>query len=173
VAAALGVAEHLVLAVDLRPVGGSALTGDLAVPKGSGPLEPVEPSIPATYVPARNLLFLSLALGLAEARGAHDLALGVNALDYSGYPDCRPPFLEAFERPANLATREGVEGRPFRVHAPLLHKTKAEILRLAGQLHEPVEATLSCYDPAPDGTPCGLCAACRLRQRAEEEVRRG
>jgi 7-cyano-7-deazaguanine synthase len=167
VAEALGVEEHVVLCMDLRAVGGSALTSEQPVPKGEDPLAPVAADIPATYVPARNTLFLSLALGLAEARGAHDLGIGVNALDYSGYPDCRPAFLEAFERLANLATREGVEGRPFRLHAPLLELSKTRILALAHELGVPVASTLSCYDPGPGGAPCTLCDACRLRQRAE------
>ena len=172
-AAALRVEEHVVLSLDLRAVGGSALTSDLPVPKHEDPLAPVAADIPVTYVPARNTLFLSLALGLAEARGAHDLGIGVNALDYSGYPDCRPEFLAAFERLANVATREGVEGRPFRLHAPLLELSKTRILALAHELGVPVEQTLSCYDPGPDGAPCRRCDACRLRQRAEAEYAAG
>ncbi len=170
IAAALGVAEHLVVPLDLRGVGGSALTSDHPVPKTADPRAPVEAGIPVTYVPARNTLFLSLALGLAEARGAHDLGIGVNALDYSGYPDCRPEFIAAFQDLAQLATREGVEGRLFTLHAPLQHLRKAEILRLARELGVPVERTLSCYDPDPAGAPCGGCEACRLRQRAELEL---
>lgn len=166
-AGALRVVEHVVLRVDLRAVGGSALTSDLPVPKAADPLQPVAQDIPATYVPARNLLLLSLALGLAEARGAADIGIGVNALDYSGYPDCRPEFIAAFERAANAGTRAGVQGRPFRVHAPLIHMRKAEILRLARELRVPVEQTVSCYDPGPAGEPCGGCDACRLRARAE------
>ncbi len=170
VAAALAVEEHLVQSVDLRAMGASALTGSAGVPKQSDPLAAVAATIPVTYVPARNTLFLSLALALAEARGAHDLGIGVNALDYSGYPDCRPEFIRAFEGLANLATREGVEGRPFRLHAPLQELSKAEILQRAYALGVPVEHTLSCYDPGADGSPCTGCDACRLRQRAEAEV---
>lgn len=169
-AAALRLAEHVVLAVDLRAVGGSALTGDLPVPKADDPLAPVAPDIPVTYVPARNLLFLSLAAGLAEARGAADLGIGVNALDYSGYPDCRPEFLESFVRTAALATKAGVHGRPFRIHAPLQRLTKVQIFRLARALAVPVELTISCYDPSSAGTPCGRCDACRLRARAAAEL---
>jgi len=169
----LEVREHVLLRVDLRAVGGSALTADLPVPKAGEPLAPVSPDIPVTYVPARNLLFLSLAVGLAEARGARDVGIGVNALDWSGYPDCRPEFLEAFQRAAAAGTRPGVQAEPVRIHAPLLHMRKAEILALARELGVPVEATLSCYDPGPDGSPCGLCDACRLRARAEAELRGG
>ena len=173
IAGHLGVEEHLVLRLDLRAVGGSALTGSQEVPKGSDPLEPVSGAIPVTYVPARNALFLSLALGLAEARGAYDLGIGVNALDYSGYPDCRPEFIRAFEDLARLATREGVEGRRFRIHAPLQDLGKADILRLAHELGVPVELTVSCYDPGPGGEACTLCEACRLRARAEAEIAHG
>lgn len=169
IATALKLREHLVLQLDLRAVGGSALTSDVDVPKAADPLAPVAADIPVTYVPARNTLFLSLALGLAEARGAHDVGIGVNALDYSGYPDCRPEFLQAFETMANLATREGVEGRPFRFHTPLMEMSKTEILALAHELEVPVERTLSCYDPTAAGAPCTMCDACRLRQRAEAE----
>ncbi|TAH39344.1 MAG: 7-cyano-7-deazaguanine synthase QueC [Planctomycetota bacterium] len=170
VAVALRVAEHVILPVDLRKVGGSALTAELPVPKAAGPLAPVAADIPVTYVPARNLLFLSLAAGLAEARGAQDIGIGVNALDYSGYPDCRPEFLRAFEEAANLGTRAGAEGRRFRVHAPLVDLRKVEILRLARELGVPVDLTLSCYDPGSAGNPCGRCDACRLRARAEAEL---
>jgi 7-cyano-7-deazaguanine synthase len=145
--------EHIVLPIDLTAFGGSALTADMAVPKNG-----VEDGIPVTYVPARNTIFLSLALGHAEARGARDLFVGVNALDYSGYPDCRPEFVAAFEALANLATKAGVEGQGFTVHAPLQHMTKADIARDAGLSH-------SCYDPAPDGGACGACDACRLRAK--------
>ena len=169
VATALGVKEHLIMRLDLRAMGGSALTSDLEVPKGGDALERVAADIPVTYVPARNTIFLSLALGLAEARGAHDLGIGVNALDYSGYPDCRPEFVAKFGELANLATREGVEGRPMVLHSPLLNFSKVEILRLAHQLKVPVHQTLSCYDPTAEGTPCKLCDACRLRIQAEKE----
>lgn len=176
VAQELGVEEHLIQRLDLRPIGGSALTSDIPVPKADDPMAPVAADIPVTYVPARNTLFLSLALGFAEARGAHDLGIGVNALDYSGYPDCRPEFIEAFSKLANLATREGVEGRPFQIHTPLQQLGKREILQLANALGVPVDATLSCYDPIADTTApngaraCGRCDSCRLRQRAEAEL---
>jgi 7-cyano-7-deazaguanine synthase len=169
VAEAIGVEEHLVQRLDLRAIGGSALTADIPVPKERNPLAPVGEDIPVTYVPARNTVFLSLALAFAEARGVHDLGIGVNALDYSGYPDCRPEFIEAFGTLANLATREGVEGRPFQIHAPLQNLGKLEILQLACELGVPIDATLSCYDPDPN--PCGHCEACRLRLRAEAELR--
>lgn len=180
VAESIGLEEHLVQRLDLRPIGGSALTSDIPVPKRDDPLAPVEADIPITYVPARNTLFLSLALGYAEARGAYDLGIGVNALDYSGYPDCRPEFIEAFGNLANLATREGVEGRPFTIHAPLQNLGKREILQLACELGVPIDATLSCYDPVEsadkvgpaDATSqaCGRCDSCRLRLRAEAEL---
>ena len=167
----LGLEEHRILRLDLAAFGGSALTDPaLEVPKAAGPLEPVAADIPVTYVPARNLVFLSLATAFAEARGIHDLGLGVNALDYSGYPDCRPEFLEAFLEAVRRGTRAGAEGRRFRIHAPLLHLRKREILELARELGVPVEQTLSCYDPSPAGEPCGRCDACRLRQRAEAET---
>ena len=169
VAAALGVTEHLVMRLDLRAIGGSALTSEMPVPKGESTLDEVTADIPVTYVPARNTIFLSLALGLAEARGAHDLGIGVNALDYSGYPDCRPEFVEKFGELANLATREGVEGRPVILHTPLLALSKVEILRLAHELEVPVQDTISCYDPSADGGPCTLCEACRLRIQAESD----
>jgi len=150
--------EHIVLPLDLRGFGGSALTSDIAVPKTG-----VEEGIPVTYVPARNTIFLSLALGWAEAAGARDLFIGVNALDYSGYPDCRPEFIAGFELVANLATKAGVEGDSFTIHAPLQHMSKADIAREATRLGLDAGLSHSCYDPAPDGTHCGLCDACRLR----------
>ncbi len=160
VAAALGVSRHLELEVDLSRMGGSALTADIAVPKD----QPIDPAaIPVTYVPARNTVFLSLALGWAEVLEAQDLVLGVNALDYSGYPDCRPEFIRAFEALANLATKAGVEGRGFRVHAPLLELSKADIVRLGTTLGLDYGLTHSCYDPGADGQPCGRCDSCRLR----------
>lgn len=171
IAAALGLNEHLVMRLDMRVFGASALTADIEVPKAGAADAVVEADIPITYVPARNTIFLSLALGLAEARGAHDLGIGVNALDYSGYPDCRPEFVAKFGELANLATREGVEGRPIELHTPLLHLSKLEILQLAHELNVPVASTISCYDPAADGTPCLLCDACRLRTQAEEAFR--
>lgn len=165
VAAALGAERHVVLPLDLSAFGGSALTADIAVPKTG-----VEPGIPVTYVPARNTIFLSLALGWAEAAGARDLFIGVNALDYSGYPDCRPEFIAAFEGLAELATKAGVEGAPFRIHAPLQHMTKADIVREAARLGLDAGMSWSCYDPTPDGLHCGLCDSCRLRQRGFEEA---
>jgi 7-cyano-7-deazaguanine synthase len=157
--------RHIVLPLDLSAFGGSALTSDIAVPKDG-----VGEGIPVTYVPARNTVFLSLALAWAEAAGASDLFVGVNALDYSGYPDCRPEFIAAFEALANRATRAGVEGRGFRIHAPLQHMTKADIAREAARLGLDASLSHSCYDPAPDGGACGLCDACRLRARGFEEA---
>ncbi len=152
--------RHIVLPLDLRAFGGSALTSDIDVPK-----EGVGVGIPVTYVPARNTIFLSLALGLAEASGARDIFVGVNALDYSGYPDCRPEFIAEFQRLANLGTKAGVEGDWFTVHAPLQHMTKAEIAREAQRLGLDAALSHSCYDPAPDGRACGRCDACRLRAK--------
>ncbi|MFN7324099.1 MAG: 7-cyano-7-deazaguanine synthase QueC [Sphingomonadales bacterium] len=166
IAAHLGAAEHIVLPLDLTRFGGSALTSDIAVPKHGVD----ESGIPVTYVPARNTIFLSLCLGLAEARGAHDLFIGVNALDYSGYPDCRPEFIAAFETMANLATKAGVEGaqsgvKGFTIHTPLQHMTKAEIAREAHRLGLDAGMSWSCYDPTPDNKACGQCDACRLRAK--------
>jgi len=160
VAALLGVERHVTLPINLRAFGGSALTDDIAVPKHG-----VEPGIPITYVPARNAIFLSLALGFAEASGARDIFLGVNALDYSGYPDCRPEFIAAFQHLADLATRMGVEGRGFTIHAPLQHMTKADIATEANRLGLDAGLSWSCYDPTPDGRHCGLCDSCRLRAK--------
>jgi len=157
--------RHVVLPLDLRAFGGSALTGDIAVPKDG-----LGEGIPVTYVPARNTIFLSLALGLAEANGARDIFIGVNALDYSGYPDCRPEFVAEFERLANLATKAGVEGDPFRLHAPLQEMTKAEIAREAARLGLDAGLSHSCYDPSPDGRACGECDACRLRAKGFAEA---
>jgi 7-cyano-7-deazaguanine synthase len=157
--------RHIVLPLDLRTFGGSALTGDIAVPK-----EGVGPGIPVTYVPARNTIFLSLALGLAEASGARDLFIGVNALDYSGYPDCRPEFIAEFEKLANLATKAGVEDDRFTVHAPLQHMTKAGIAREAERLGLDAALSHSCYDPLPNGAHCGRCDACRLRAKGFAEA---
>ncbi|MEA3051056.1 MAG: 7-cyano-7-deazaguanine synthase [Sphingomonadales bacterium] len=165
VAAALGAERHVVLPLDLTAFGGSALTDDIAVPKDG-----VGASIPVTYVPARNTIFLSLALGWAEAAGAADLFIGVNALDYSGYPDCRPDFIAAFERLAVLGTNAGSEGRPFHIHAPLQHMSKADIVREAARLGLDTGLTWSCYDPAPGGAHCGLCDSCRLRRKGFEEA---
>jgi 7-cyano-7-deazaguanine synthase len=157
--------RHILLPLDLRTFGGSALTSDIAVPK-----EGVGDGIPVTYVPARNTIFLSLALGLAEASGARDIFIGVNALDYSGYPDCRPEFIEQFERLANLATKAGVEGDRFALHAPLQHMSKAEIAREAERLGLDAGLSHSCYDPLPDGRHCGACDACRLRAKGFAEA---
>ena len=157
--------RHIVLPLDLSAFGGSALTSDIAVPKGG-----LEEGIPVTYVPARNTVFLSLALAWAEAAGARDLFVGVNALDYSGYPDCRPEFIDAFEALANRATKAGVEGDEFRIHAPLLNMSKADIAREADRLGLDAGLSHSCYDPAPDGGACGLCDACRLRSKGFEEA---
>ena len=157
--------RHIVVPLDLTAFGGSALTGDIAVPKAG-----LGPGIPVTYVPARNTIFLGLALGLAEASGARDIFIGVNALDYSGYPDCRPEFVEQFERLANLATKAGVEGDGFTVHAPLLHLSKADIAREAERLGLDPALSHSCYDPLPDGRHCGRCDACRLRSRGFAEA---
>lgn len=154
----VGAAEHLVVEFDYRKVGGSALTGDIAVPK-----EGVSHEIPVTYVPARNTIFLSFALGWAEVIGAQDIFIGVNALDYSGYPDCRPEYIESFEAMANLATRAGVEGRRINIHAPLINLTKAEIIKKGLALGVEYGLTHSCYDPSPSGDACGLCDSCRLR----------
>ena len=162
--------RHIVLPLDLRTFGGSALTGDIAVPK-DGVGAKADGGIPVTYVPARNTIFLSLALGLAEASGARDLFIGVNALDYSGYPDCRPDFVARFEKLANVATKAGVEGDPFTVHAPLLHMTKADIAREAMRLGLDAGLSHSCYDPLPDGRHCGECDACRLRAKGFAEAR--
>jgi 7-cyano-7-deazaguanine synthase len=157
--------RHIVLPIDLRAFGGSALTSETAVPKDG-----VGEGIPVTYVPARNTIFLSLALGWAEAAGARDLFIGVNALDYSGYPDCRPDFVEAFGKVANLATKAGVEGNPFTIHAPLQHMSKADIAAEAARLGLDAGLSHSCYDPAPDGRHCGLCDACRLRSKGFAEA---
>lgn len=173
VAKALGAASHRVATIDLRIFGASALTADIAVPKGRD----VEHAhdIPVTYVPARNTIFLAHALAMAESLGARDLGIGVNAIDYSGYPDCRPGFVEAFERLANLATRAGVEAaergeRWIRVHTPLLQLTKAGIIRRGRELGVDLSRTVSCYDPAPTGDPCGTCDACQLRERGFREA---
>ena len=157
--------RHIVLPLDLRAFGGSALTSDAAVPK-----EGVQPGVPVTYVPARNLIFLSLALAWGEAEGAKDLFIGVNALDYSGYPDCRPEFVAGFEQLARLATKAGSEGREFTIHAPLQHMTKADIAREADRLGLDAGLSHSCYDPLADGSHCGLCDACRLRSKGFAEA---
>lgn len=162
----LGAIRHIVLPLDLTRFGGSSLTDNaIAVPKDG-----LKPGIPSTYVPARNTIFLSLALGLAEATGARDIHIGVNALDYSGYPDCRPDFVAAFETVANLATRAGVEGDRFRIHTPLLHMTKADIATEAARLGIDAGMSWSCYDPQPGDLHCGRCDSCRLRAKGFTEA---
>jgi 7-cyano-7-deazaguanine synthase len=167
VARALDVARHLELTVDLRKIGGSALTTDEAVPRDR---DLAAPGIPSTYVPARNTIMLSLALGWAEVVGSTDIVIGVNALDYSGYPDCRPEFIAAFEQVAALATRAGVEGAAFRVHTPLIALDKAAIIRRGVAFGLDYGMTTSCYDPAPEGWPCGHCDSCRLRAKGFHEA---
>jgi len=165
-----GVADHVVCDIDLRQFGGSALTGDIAVPKDRD-AQAMATGIPVTYVPARNTIFLSFAMAWAEVLGAQDLFIGVNALDYSGYPDCRPAFIEAFEQLANLATRTGVEGTTrLAVHAPLMQMTKREIIQLGLSLGVDYGMTTSCYDPSPEGAACGHCDACQLRLRGFQEA---
>ncbi len=169
VAASIGVAQHRIAEIDLRAFGGSALTDDIAVPKGRAP-EEMAHGIPITYVPARNTIFLAFALAWAEVLGASDVFLGVNALDYSGYPDCRPEFIEAFEKMANLATKAGVEGRQnLRIHTPLIAMTKAQIVAAGTKLGVDYGLTSSCYDPGHNGAPCGLCVSCLLRQKGFRE----
>ena len=167
VARALDVARHLELAVDLRAIGGSALTTDEAVPRDR---DLAAPGIPSTYVPARNTIMLSLALGWAEVVGSTDIVIGVNALDYSGYPDCRPEFIATFEHIATLATRAGVEGAAFRVHTPLIALDKAAIIRRGVALGLDYGLTTSCYDPSAEGRPCGRCDSCRLRAKGFHEA---
>jgi 7-cyano-7-deazaguanine synthase len=161
-----GASEHRVVQIDLRQFGGSALTADIEVPKD----QPVDAQIPITYVPARNTVFLSFALAWAEVLGAFDIYIGVNALDYSGYPDCRPEFIAAFEKTANLATRAGVEQNAFKIHAPLQQLTKADIVRRGISLDVDYGQTLSCYDPTPNGLSCGHCDSCRLRLKGFAEA---
>jgi 7-cyano-7-deazaguanine synthase len=167
-ARALGVVKHVEIAVDLAAFGGSALVGDGAIPKDR-PLDN-DQTIPPTYVPARNTVFLSLALAWAEVVGATGIVIGVNALDYSGYPDCRPEYLQAFERMATLATKAGVEGRPLEILAPLVHLSKAEIIKRGLALGLDYGLTHSCYDPLPSGAPCGRCDSCRLRAKGFAEA---
>jgi 7-cyano-7-deazaguanine synthase len=170
VAAHLGIHRHVVLDIDLRAFGGSALTADVAVPKDT-PLEQIGERIPATYVPARNTIFLAFALGWAEVLGASDIFLGANALDYSGYPDCRPEFIRAFQNMADLATRAGVEeGRRITIHTPLIELSKREIIERGLALKLDYGLTLTCYDPTPDGAACGRCEACVLRLRGFREA---
>jgi 7-cyano-7-deazaguanine synthase len=161
----LGLARHTEIALDLRAFGGSALTDTIDVPKGG-----VGDDIPVTYVPARNLVFLALTTACAEAAGARDVFIGVNALDYSGYPDCRPEFIASFAETARLGTKAGAEGAPFTIHAPLQHMTKADIARECDRLGLDPAWSWSCYDPSPDGTACGLCDSCRLRKKGFAEA---
>lgn len=166
IAGRLGAERHVEISADLRALGGSALTDDIAVPKDG-----LGTDIPVTYVPARNLVFLSLTTAFAEASGARDIFIGVNALDYSGYPDCRPEFIASFAATANLATKAGVEeGAPFRIHAPLQHMSKADIAREAARLGLDSAWSWSCYDPLPSGKPCGACDSCRLRRKGFAEA---
>jgi len=169
VSAALGAASHAQVSVDLRAIGGSALTADLEVPRDRDE-QAMGADVPVTYVPARNTTLLALALGLAETLGSSDLVAGMNALDYSGYPDCRPEFVRAFEQVARLGTRAGIEGAPFRVHTPLMTLDKAGIVRLGLSLGVDYALTHSCYDPAPDGAACGHCDACQLRRKGFREA---
>jgi len=162
----IGAQAHQVVEINLREIGGSALTADIEVPKG----RPIDDAIPVTYVPARNTIFLSFALGWAEVLGAFDLFIGVNALDYSGYPDCRPEYIRAYETLANLATRAGVEGARYRIHTPLIDLTKAQIIRRGAALGVDYALTHSCYDPTPDGLACGLCDSCQLRLKGFAEA---
>jgi len=171
VAQRLGVARHEIVDLDLRAFGGSALTADQPVPKDT-PLDRIGEGIPATYVPARNTIFLALALAWAESLDARDIFIGANALDYSGYPDCRPEFFAAFERMASLATRAGVEGEPVRIHTPLIALSKAEIVTRGADLGVDFGLTSTCYDPAPDGAACGHCEACLLRLKGFAEAGR-
>lgn len=165
IAARLGTARHVEIALDLRAFGGSALTDMIDVPKGG-----VGEDIPVTYVPARNLVFLALTTAFAEASGARDVFIGVNALDYSGYPDCRPEFIASFAETARLGTKAGVEGSPFTIHAPLQHLTKADIARECARLGLDPAWSWSCYDPTPEGMACGLCDSCRLRKKGFAEA---
>jgi 7-cyano-7-deazaguanine synthase len=170
VAACLDAERHMVAQISLDAFGGSALTADIPVPKARA-LDAMSQGIPITYVPARNTIFLSFALAWAEVLESSDIFIGVNALDYSGYPDCRPEFIEAYERMANLATKAGVEGRTkLHIHTPLIRLSKAEIVRLGAELGVPFGLTHSCYDPGPDGRPCGQCDSCLLRRKGFEEA---
>jgi len=170
VARLLEVSRHLILDIDLRAIGGSALTDNLAVPKDT-PLTSIGERIPTTYVPARNTIFLSFSLGVAEVAGSSDIFIGANALDYSGYPDCRPEYFQAFQSMANLATRAGVEeGRRITIHTPLIQLTKREIIERGLSLGLDYGVTVSCYDPSPDGAACGRCDACQLRLKGFREL---
>ncbi len=169
IAEQIGVNQHLVLDINLSAIGGSALTTDTPVPKNR-PAEERQKAIPVTYVPARNTIFLSFGLAWAESIGASDIFIGVNSLDYSGYPDCRPEFIKAFEQMANLATKAGVEGRPFCIQTPLINMTKAQIILKGTELGVDYSLTQSCYDPGPDGKACGRCDSCLLRKKGFEEA---
>jgi len=169
VVSSMSVAKRIVVNINLRGIGGSALTDELDVPKDRSN-ETIANGIPVTYVPARNTIFLSYALGWAEVIGSHDIFIGVNAVDYSGYPDCRPEFIEAFERVANLATKEGVEGHRFTIHTPLISMTKAEIIRTGMNYGVDYSLTHSCYDPSPDGLACGRCDSCLIRKKGFAEA---
>ena len=167
VAKQIGASGHAVLSIDMRPIGGSALTDDIAVPKERAD---IGEGIPVTYVPARNTIFLSYALALAEVKGASDIFIGVNALDYSGYPDCRPEYIEAFENMARLATKSGVGGAPLEIHTPLSAMRKSDIVLKGLELGVDFSLTHTCYDPVDDGKPCGSCDACILRRKGFEEI---
>ena len=170
VAKALGADRHQIVDIDLRAFGGSALTADIDVPKDRGEAE-MESGVPITYVPARNTIFLSFALALAEVEDAADIFIGVNAVDYSGYPDCRPEFVAAFEAMANLATKAAaVEGRKLTIHAPLMHMSKADIIQAGARLGVDYGLTISCYDPTPEGDSCGHCDSCQLRKKGFAEA---
>ncbi len=170
IALAMALQGHIIVNIDLRAIGGSALTSDVEVPKGRSPAE-IGQGIPVTYVPARNTIFLSFALAYAEVLGSWDIFIGVNALDYSGYPDCRPEYIEAFERMANLATRAGVEGTTkLTIHTPLIRMTKAQIIQKGQSLGIDYGITSSCYDPAVNGAPCGTCDSCLLRAKGFAET---
>ncbi|HWK48144.1 MAG TPA: 7-cyano-7-deazaguanine synthase QueC [Stellaceae bacterium] len=171
VVAAQGIAHHVVTRIDLRQFGGSALTADIDVPKQRTAAAIAAPSVPITYVPARNTIFLSFALAWAEVTGANDVFIGVNALDYSGYPDCRPAYIHAYETMANLATKAGIEGHQrLRIHTPLIAMTKADIIRRGTELGVDYAVTLSCYDPAPPNLACGQCDSCQLRRKGFAEA---
>lgn len=170
IAKAMGIADHRIIHIDLRAFGGSALTADIDVPKDRS-LADMTAEIPVTYVPARNTIFLSFALAFAEVIGSNDIFIGVNALDYSGYPDCRPQYIKAFEEMANLATRSSVQGNALRIHAPLISMTKAEIIQTGHKLGVDYGLTVSCYDPTPEGKPCGACDACQLRAKGFLEAK--
>lgn len=170
IAKAMGIADHRIIHIDLRAFGGSALTADIDVPKDRS-LADMTAEIPVTYVPARNTIFLSFALAFAEVIGSNDIFIGVNALDYSGYPDCRPQYIKAFEEMANLATRSSVQGNALHIHTPLISMTKAEIIQTGHKLGVDYGLTVSCYDPKTDGKPCGACDACQLRAKGFLEAK--